>query len=51
MINKLKESEKEVLINKYISEGLTKKQAKDKLEKVINSLFMVKLSKLKNVTK
>ena len=44
MVKKLKESEKKVLLQKYNSMGLSKKEAKVKLKRVTKGIFISPLT-------
>ncbi len=45
-MRKLKESEEEILTNKYLSMGLSKREAKEKLKRVIKGIFISPLTML-----
>jgi len=44
MVKKLKESEKELLTEKYLSMGLSKKEAEAKLKRTIKEIFISPLT-------
>lgn len=44
MVRKLKEGEEKVLINKYLSSGFTKEEAKERLNKTIKGIFISPLT-------